>query len=208
MKIPEVEKQALIELYNKGVSHEKIAEELGGGWYKEKVSKAVHELVVEGLVISRTEIRLTQHTKELHAEKIAKLYNEGKERPEIAQIMGMTESTIDSYLCDLNKKGIIVRRIKKREPKKTYEKLGVKNIPWDKRPTGAGETTLKPGETVKCNLQIAHTCIYGTGGNGYAGFCNYYLIMGEKRPCSNQECNLYSKITKDNPRRRWKDLDY
>lgn len=201
----EAEKQAIMNLYNKGLCRGDIAFELHMSEYL--VNKAIKEMIDSGELISRASLRNTHGNNEEERQKVKELYMQGMNSPEIARILGVSPTTIWRHISLLNKKGEIVKRKAVREKKPPLEKLG-EQIPYRKRPTGLGESTLEEGKTVKCNLRIAHTCIYGTSGTAYAGLCNYYLVVGEKRPCPLTECTLYSKITKDNPRRRWMDVDF
>lgn len=58
MKITEVKKQALVEMYNKGLSYEKISAELGIS--ASQVSRIASQLIYEGKMLKRESILITR----------------------------------------------------------------------------------------------------------------------------------------------------
>ena len=140
--------------------------------------------------------------------KIVALYNAGVTEAEISERLGRDRGAVHRHVDRAIKEGdITVRHAKgkKKQPPKEKKPKKPKVHSWNRMTINMKqELPEKPdGITVRCTRSISRTCVYGSWpGSDTDNLCNYILCEGHSRGCDPNRCDKYSKITKDNPKRR------
>lgn len=186
--------ERILELYRQRMSLTKIGETVGASYWQ--VREVVRKAIASGKVERRESIlkcAKTDTQKYKVKQTIKKLYEEGNQADDIAKKMGYSYKTIIKYIREMVADGEMCY-VRKRRDDKPGKALPQK---YQKVPS-----TLKEGETVKCN-KVYRTCVYGSSHeHEYYAKCNYSRITGECRSliCKHEACTCYSKISKRNPR--------
>lgn len=141
--------------------------------------------------------------------KIKEMYLQGVSGLQIAATLGLNDETVKRILRRWRASGevpAVKPKWKKRESKPRKKKvINVPNYDPTIGPRRIAESTLKPGETIRCTVAVSKTCVYGIDGPRERGLCRFSSVTGKCRSvgdgaCSHNKCTRYSKISKSNPR--------
>lgn len=201
------QRKMIVEMYKGGRPLSEIEKSLGMA--RKTISRECNEMIASGLLEKRNRINTGWKKTTKTTQVVIAMYNDGKSEQEIADELECTLSNVSHIVKKLVDNGTLIKREKQRvkKPRKPRAKFV-------KRPTEEQKIVVN-NEPVRCNCKVARSCIYGQDSNMLGlGKCNFVGCTGQSRmsmspsgahiPTEQEpytECYLYSKISKDNPRR-------
>lgn len=109
---------------------------------------------------------------------------------EIAADMNLSYTVVSGFIKRAKKKGTLPKE-RRNIPMKNRREYGYVL----KKKKVDAETTLKPGEYVRCTLKVAKTCKYGLQ-TDHCGLCDYQAKKGTSRILVSPDpkhCTVYAK---------------
>lgn len=136
-------------------------------------------------------MRVTEEAKA----KMLELFKQGKTNREISEIVNFSYDLVNYWRMkytslgyDIPKNKVAPVQRKKREPIKIMRE-------YPPIPEGV--------EVVNCTPRVSRTCIYGfEQASNESMCCQYSLCENQSRPCPPEFCWKYSRVSRQNPRKR------
>lgn len=205
-----IKKEKVVEMYNEGYSATIIAKAVGES--RDSVNSWLKGQKKKGLIQARKSTICVEgyHTKDTsYDDVIAKMYNENAKLKEIASEIGKSESFVDTRISDLRDRGLLIKR-------KRVSGVKVKKEPRVKTKRVLNRSFEKH-DPIEVTPTMCKSCIYGRAYDSKEkGLCRFMDCTGVARitlmpieeigcpSIKNRKikCNVYSKVTPDNPRRK------
>lgn len=138
------------------------------------------------------------------------LWKKGYTYEEIQKEAGMSFSTVAKYLKRAIENGDVFPNDSQERKMAVQARRRLKkdDKPEDRRVVyHKVESTLNPGETIRCTYKVSQSCVYGCR-NAAEQRCRYSLITGKCRTIDKygnkvnplKACTCYSKVSKSNPK--------
>ena len=144
----EERRKEVARLYNEGKSRREIVQELQVS--VGTVTMDIQKLIKNGIIQKRTDVKRNAKKKEERRKKVARLYNEGKSRKEIAEELQISVATVGVYIQELIKNGAVQDLGKEKSEKKEERRKKVARLYQE------GKTQKEIAEELQVSLSVVY----------------------------------------------------
>ena len=144
----EERRKEVARLYNEGKSRREIVQELQVS--VGTVTMDIQKLIKNGIIQKRTDVKRNAKKKEERRKKVARLYNEGKSRKEIAEELQISVATVGVYIQELIKNGAVQDLSKEKSEKKEERRKQVARLYQE------GKTQKEIAEELQVSLSVVY----------------------------------------------------